>query len=263
MFYFSYQPCQKFLLLEAKVVPMTGKKSEQLKKLQKEILDLQGFRTPLESERRDTGLGVINEAFPNNTFPVSAVHEFISQTKEEAAAACGFMAGVLSTLMKNGNCLWVNTGKLIFPPALRAFGIAPDQVIFVNVTNTKDILWVIEEGLKCDSLAAVVGEVQDITFTESRRLQLAVEKSHTTGFIHRNIPRSLNNIACVSRWKITPFASVGEEAMPGVGFPCWKVELSKIRNGRPGTWKVQWMDNHFKVITAQSSTNVVPIRRTG
>lgn len=41
---------------------------------------------------------------------------------------------------------------------------------------------VMEEALKCGGLAAVVGEVQDISFTASRRLQLAVEQSGVTGF---------------------------------------------------------------------------------
>lgn len=231
--------------------------------MQKEILDLQGLRVPLEHERPATGLGVINHAFPNQVFPVSAVHEFISSTKEDAAATCGFMAGILSNLMNRGTCLWISTEQSIFPPALKTFGITPDQVIFVQVANNRDRLWVMEEGLKSETLAAVVGEVGDLTFTESRRLQLAVEKSHVTGFIHRNTNKPLNNTACVSRWHIRPLVSITEEGMPGTGFPQWQVELQKIRNGKPGTWKVQWTDTGFKVMVEQSRSIVIPIRKTG
>jgi protein ImuA len=36
--------------------------------------------------------------------------------------------------------------------------------------------------------------------------------------------------------------------MPGVGFPAWKVALLKVRNGKPGTWKVEWSSNRLKEI---------------
>jgi len=37
----------------------------------------------------------------------------------------------------------------------------------------------------------------------------------------------------------------------GVGFPRWKVELLKIRNGTPSTWIIEWANNNFNVITQQ------------
>lgn len=237
--------------------------SERIGKLQQEILSLQGFRRPLESERMDTGLGIMNKAFPNSTFPVNAVHEFLSDTKENAAATTGFMAGLLHVLMPKGACLWVSTTRTLFPPALQLFGVTPDQVIFVDVTNNRDALWVIEEGLKADTLAAVVGEIKDLSFTESRRLQLAVEASHVTGFIHRNMLRSAQTVACVSRWKVTPLKSLAEEGMPGVGFPQWNVELSKIRNGKPGVWQVEWNRGGFSVAGQMQPVRTVTMRKAG
>jgi protein ImuA len=49
----------------------------------------------------------------------------------------------------------------------------------------------------------------------------------------------------VARWKITPLPSELEEDMPGVGFPRWSVELLKVRNGNPGSWKIEWSDKGF------------------
>lgn len=240
-------------------------KVEILEALQKEILDLQGLHAPLESERRDTGLGILNDAFPNGCFPFSAVHEFVSATKETAAATSGFITGLLSAVMSKGACLWVSSGPMVFPPALSLFNIVPDQVVFAQVADGRKRLWVIEEALKCEALSAVVGEVSELTFTESRRLQLAVEKSHVTGFIHRHTQKAVNNVACVSRWNVRPMASITEENMPGIGFFQWQVELQKIRNGKPGSWTVQWTDTGFKVIDDKASQQsiVIPIRKTG
>jgi protein ImuA len=102
-----------------------------------------------------------------------------------------------------------------------------------------------EEGLKCPGLTAVIGELNELTFTESRRLQLAVEHSHTTGFIIRHNPQKINTTACVSRWKISSLISDTFDDLPGIGFPKWRVELLRMRNGKSGAWDLQWINGNF------------------
>jgi protein ImuA len=117
----------------------------------------------------------------------------------------------------------------------------------VDLQRERDVLWAVEEALKCSALAAVVGELQELSFTASRRLQLAVERSRVTGFLHRYQPRRENTLACVSRWKVTPVASVAVGGLPGVGFPRWQVQLVRVRNGRPGSWVVEWGRDGFRI----------------
>ncbi len=238
------------------------RKENVLEQLRREILALQGLRVPMENELRETGLGVINQSFPNQTFPVAATHEFISDTAQNGAASSGFIAALLSVLMCKGSCLWVSTRCRIFPPALQAFGVSPDQVVFIDAKTNRDALWIIEEGLKCETLGAVVGEVQELGFTESRRLQLAVEASRTTGFIHR-YGGAPTNVACVSRWQIRSSISQGDSLIPGIGFPSWEVELLKIRNGKPGRWLVEWNPGGFHVIQQTERIEHLPARKTG
>ncbi len=233
---------------------MSGQKNDIITQLQRDILPLMGFK-PIQGAPAQIGLGEVEAAFPNGCFPTGSVHELIATSAEQAAASAGFMAGILATLMQTGGaCVWVNGGRTIFPPALKAFGIDPDRVIFATLQKENDMLWVIEEALKCGGLAAVVGEVQQISFTASRRLQLAVEQSRVTGFILRNNIRKLNTIACIARWQITPLASEPEDGMPGVGFPRWNVELLKVRNGKPGAWVVEWCAGRFLVIPPEKQT---------
>ena len=222
---------------------------EIISRLQKSILPLQGFK-PLPGDNAPRfGLGPVEAAFPNGCFPTGAMHELLSTGLETAAAAGGFMAGILATLMKNGGaCIWAGMAGTVFPPALKAFGIAPERVIFANLQKEKDVLWVMEEALKCEGLAAVVGEIKEIDFKASRRLQLAVEQSRVTGFMLRNQPRSLNTVACVARWKITPLSTELEDGMPGIGLPRWNVELLKVRNGKPGKWEIEWCAGRFRVV---------------
>jgi protein ImuA len=210
---------------------------------------MQGFK-PLASSTVDTGLGLVAEAFPQRVFPIGAMHEFICDNASDAAATSGFVSGILSSLMSAGGaCLWIGRDRRVFPPALAGFGIQPHRVIFVDLKREKAILWAVEESLKCQSLAAVVGEVRDLSPIAARRLQLAVEHSSVTGFLLRNDPRSLDTIASVARWKIAPLPSrPALPGMPGVGHTRWKVELSRVRNGKPGSWEVEWSAGRFHTL---------------
>ena len=234
---------------------MTGTKADIIAQLQKDILPLQGFRPVLNNSAVDAGLGLIKNAFPQSSFPLGAIHEFISAGSEEAAATSGFVSGILASLMrKGGTCIWISPHRTLFPPALRAFGIAPDKIIFVELKKEKEMLWAMEEALKCEGLSAVVGEIKELSFTASRRLQLVVEQSKVTGFLLRNDPRNLNTTACVTRWKITSLPGELADGMPGVGFPHWNVDLLKVRNGRPGTWQIAYAAGRFR-----HSSKITPI----
>ncbi len=229
-------------------------KNDIIQQVKKEILTLQGLKRASGSQRLNSGLGPIEKSFPERVFPIGAVHEFISPLSEDAAATNGFIAGLLGRLMHQGGaCLWIGTHRTLFPPALKFFGIDPERIIFIDVARPKEVLWAVEEALKCEALAAVVGELKELTFTESRRLQLAVEHSRVTGFIHRFQPRSENVVACTTRWKITSLPSILEDGMPGVGFPRWNVQLVKVRNGKPGSWEIEWSAGNFHYRTPQIS----------
>jgi protein ImuA len=217
--------------------------------LQKDILLLQGYKTESCLLTTHISLDLIEKAFPNSVFPIGAIHEFVNESPEHAAASGGFIAGLLNSLMANSRpCLWISATRTLFPPALKLFGVEPDRIVFIDLKNEKDVLWAMEEALKCEGLAAVIGEVSNINLTQSRRLQLTVEKSRVTGFILRNSIQKLAATACVARWQIKPITSKLEEGMPGVGFPRWKVALLKVKNGVPGSWNIEWSEGRFNLI---------------
>jgi protein ImuA len=240
-------------------------KSDIISRLKREILPLEGLRATRPESARGLGLDFMSEAFPQGSFPLGAVHELISEGAESAIASVGFIAGLLGGLMQiGGAAVWIGNAPTLFPPALKSFGINPGQVIFIDLKKEKDMLWAMEEALKCSALSAVIGEIPELSFTHSRRFQLAVEQSKTTGFILRNNPRALTPNACVARWKIKPLPSINEEGLPGLGHPAWEVSLLKIRNGRPQSWIVEWKNGKFRQV-AQSASAIIlhPTRKTG
>ncbi|MCB9047246.1 MAG: Error-prone repair protein ImuA [Chitinophagales bacterium] len=240
-------------------------KGDVIQQLQEQVLVMQGLKKNNADYSPEIGLGKIEASFPGGVFPIGAIHEFISRNNEDAAATNGFISGMLGRFMKkNSISLWVSKKRNVNPAALIFFGIKPDSVIFIDLARTKDALWVVEEALKCEAITCVVAELSDLSFVESRRLQLAVEKSRVSGFIHRYQPRNENNLACMTRWKIRTSPSDPGNGMPGVGFPRWNIELIKVRNGIPMSWQVEWSPNGLYFIEESHSTlSLLATSKTG
>jgi protein ImuA len=219
-------------------------KQKILNDLRKEILLLEGFKEPVLTE--DTSLGRINEAFPNGVFPFSALHEFFCFNPEEVSSTSAFIAALLSSRFQKGaTAVWVSSTTKLFPPALKCFGIEPHQVLFLHTKKEKDILWAINEALTCSSLSSVIGEMPEMSITASRRFQLAIEDAGVGCFILRKNPKNLLTTA-VSRWHIQPLPTKTEDELPGLGHPRWKVDLLKVRNGKTGSWNIEWTSDGFR-----------------
>jgi protein ImuA len=244
---------------------MLVNKKDIITLLKREILSLEGLRSPVTGPAPDLGLGFMEEAFPYGNFPLGAVHEMICEGEESSASTAGFISGLLSGLMKNGGAaIWIGSSPALFPPALKNFGIHPDRIVFIDLKNERDILWAVEESLKCEGLAAVVAELSELSFSSSRRFQLAVEQSRVTGFILRCNPRNLQPNTCVSRWKIKPIPTYTDENLPGPGFPRWQTELLKIRNGKTAIWQIEWSGGRFHPVNEFiPSILAVPKRKMG
>lgn len=236
---------------------MDASQKDIIAQLRKDILPLQGLKALPTDNHINIGFRPMELAFPDATFPIGCTHEFLS-TPQNVASTNGFVAVLISKIMQSGGAaIWISVSRTLFPAALNRFDIDPDKIIFVDLKKEKDALYTIEEALKCKRLTTVIGEISQITFKESRRLQLAAEQSRVTGFLLRQELNVLNTIACVSRWRITSLPSELNDGMPGVGFPRWNVELLKIRNGKPGNWQVEWSSNCLKEI----KENIFSIRQ--
>jgi len=235
---------------------MPALKADIITQLKKDILALQGFRPVLHQDQQ-IDLGTINHSFPNSIFPLGVNHEFICKDHEGLTSSSGFIAGILSSILqKGGAAIWISSSHAIFPPALVSFGINPAQFIFIRLCNQKEVLWTIEEALKCEGLTAVVGEINTLDFIQSRRLQLATEQSGVTGFLLRTHQRILNTTACTCRWQIHSLQSETEDGLPGIGFPRVNVELLKVRNGKTGNWQLEWANGKFNEVVVKTSSTI-------
>lgn len=213
--------------------------------LQKDIL-LQRFSLPRNKRLAPAALFPFASAFPFNQFPLGCIHEFICPTNESFSASSAFVCGILSALQLNkGNIIWISSSHNMFPPSFSYYGITPHHIIFINLDKPKNILYTTEEALRCEGICAVITDIRELNFKQSRQLQLATEQSRVTGFVLRNKPKSIGTTASVSRWIISPATSTSFQNLPGIGFPSWNVELQKVRNGKPRSWNITWHAGRF------------------
>ena len=91
-------------------------------RLQKEILSMQENKPALYSVEKNNKLGYLHNLFPDDKFPLAALHEFISIGNHHAATL-GFISGLLSTFIpEDGFFIWVGNTSL-YPPSLLKYGI--------------------------------------------------------------------------------------------------------------------------------------------
>lgn len=186
---------------------------------------------------------------------LAALHEAApaSATLSDESAATSFMVGVAArAAARTGRrVLWAATRFDLYAPALEQAGLPPRAVLFAEGREDRDVLAVMEDGLRHGSLAAVVGEVRRADMTASRRLQLAASDGRTPALLLRRWRRQgscpLNELsAATTRWRIGCAPSARLPA-PGVGRARWTVELARQRNGHPFTLLLDACDDQGRL----------------
>lgn len=224
------------------VPPIT---SATVAELRRQIESLEGSaqaRPPLPF-----GIAAVDDHLPGGGLARGALHEVVEAgpAAEFAGSATLFTAGVAARLQ--GPVLWCLTRRDLFAPGLALAGLAPGRVIYAEAGRDRDVLPLVEEGLRERGLVAVVGEVTRLSLIASRRLQLAAEASGVTALLLRRwwtvAEKDLAALpsAAVTRWRIAPAAS---EPVPvqGLGRAKWQVDLVRCRGGVPRSWILEACD---------------------
>ncbi|WP_207478159.1 ImuA family protein [Arenibaculum pallidiluteum] len=203
----------------------------------------------------------LGAALPEGGLPLGCLHEVSAGTGPGedpwGGAATGFAAALAGRIAAlHGPVLWVRRAEARrgaaepYAPGLAAWGLGPERLIVVRARAEAEILWALEEALRCRGLGAVLAEVDGIDATAGRRLQLAAEAGGVTALLLRLGRRRAPASAAVTRWAVS--AAPGRVVRtpdgadePGVGAPRWRVELLRCRGGRPGVWLAEWRGEDF------------------
>ncbi|WP_247870763.1 hypothetical protein [Azospirillum sp. TSO5] len=219
------------------------------------------------------GIDAVDGHLPDGGLPLGCLHAVAA---EHPGAGTGFAAALLARLATPRTpALWILRGRDLYAPGLAAYGLTPDRLVAVRAVRPVDALWAMEEALRCSALSAVLGELEGLDLTASRRLQLAAESSGVTGFLldvgaglgasggRNRLAEGLS--AAVTRWRLDAAPSLdGEEdaaprpagGPPGLGKARWSVALERCRGGRPGHWTLSWDGEGWRDVGKEDGTGL-------
>src|SRR5665647_3136916 len=133
------------------------------------------------------------------------LHEIAAPSEAHLAAATGFVLGLAAR--GQPRVCWIAEDMALaesgapYGPGLDQFNLAPERLLTVGVAHRRDLLWAIEEALRCRATAAVIGELRhgDIDAVAVRRLSLAAAESGALALLLRAKPASDASTAA-TRW---------------------------------------------------------------
>jgi len=178
--------------------------------------------------------------------PTSIGHSSDARNDERAVSTAGrnvlWIAEDLS-LAENG---------ALYGPGLDQIGIAPERLITVAAPRARDVLWTMEEALRCRAVGMVIGEMRPcgIDQVATRRLALAAAAGNALGIILCTAPDDAPS-AAVTRWIIGAASSLDGGRSHDVVSPRFLARLVRNRRGPLGTWIVEWnsVEQRFELAT--------------
>ena len=179
-----------------------------------------------------------------------ALHEIAAPSEAHLTAATGFVLRLVSSC----RLLWIAEDMALiesgapYGPGLDAFGLALERLLTVAAARPHDLLWAMEEALRCRAIGAVIGELRhgEIDMVAMRRLSLAATESGALALLLRAAPANEASTAA-TRWIVGAAPSA---AAHGPGSPRFAARLIRNRRGPLGSWILEWSDSDERFLLA-------------
>lgn len=188
----------------------------------------------------------LDAVLPGGGVARAALHEVFAA---DAGAATGFVA--LLAGRAGGAVLWVapHGTPAPYPPGLAAHGLDPETLL-VAQPQARDLLWTVEEALRCPALGAVIFLGAAPGLAAARRLQLAAEAGGALGLLLRPDNPAPPPSPAHTRWHVAALPSFGPSH--ALGAPRWRLELFRARGGKSAAWSVTFRDGalHAETLAA-------------
>jgi protein ImuA len=180
-----------------------------------------------------------------------ALHEITAAGPGDASGAAGFALALAARFAagRKAPLIWIGEDfagleqGALYGPGLTLYGIDPGGLVLVHTANAKDALWAMEEALKCQAPAAVIGEIFSpklYDLTASRRLVLAAQKHGTTGLLFLSGPARAETLSSSAetrfeiRTRSSPHSASAGGRIPLPGPAAFDVRIAKARAGPKG-----------------------------
>ena len=135
-----------------------------------------------------TGLDELDHLLPHAGLRGDAITEWVAEADGCGAAALSLITAArrLNSSSGRGPLVVVCSETSFYPPAAIALGIPADRILWVRPAKHADLVWSIDQALRCESVAAVWAHVGlHLDDRDARRFQLAAEAGRTAGLLVR------------------------------------------------------------------------------
>jgi protein ImuA len=204
---------------------------------------------------------VLNSLLPHGGLRRGTIVQWVGEAGGDGAASLATIAAaeIAGSELSGGKPLVVfddGTKTSFYPPAAIALGVPADRMVVVKKQshhNHADMIWAIDQALRCDAVAAVWAELGSwLNDRDARRLQLAAEAGGTVGlFIRPAEVRRRPSFSDISWFVAAPQDRMVQDK-PAATFPRsqrrLRVEIDRCRGGVEGAVAM------VEIVTASTAT---------
>ncbi len=188
-----------------------------------------------------TDLPALDDLLPDGAWRCGCVHEMISQGEHPI-----FPLLVARKAAARGTVVWCDPAGELHLPAVAALGLPLEKLILLRPRSPADLLWAVNECLRCKGVSACVAKIEKLTMVDARRLQLSAEGGGGVGLLLRPESALRQPYAAATRWRIRP--THGERTIHR-----WKVQLIHGHGGRVGKSVVLEVSRDKNIVRASET----------
>ena len=182
-----------------------------LEQLRTQINAVQTQRHAVDDDLVNSQCVAVDRMLPSSGYTRGTLVDWIAP----AGCAADFLSlSVASAACKNGGALVViDPDRQFFPTAAAAMGINMDNLIVLRSAEKpdghiraigQDLLWAIDQSLRCPAVAAVWGPLPKVDDRWQRRFQLSAEASGAMGLFVRPLALARQPSWSEVQWLVSP-----------------------------------------------------------
>lgn len=259
-----------------RVVPKAGSSKPSLEQLRAQLERLHSRPRPDEAISEPTysaGGKALDSLLPHGGLRQGTIVQWVGDTGGDCAASLATIAAaeIAGSELSGGKPLVIfDSGKKVsfYPPAAIAMGVPANRMVMVKKRECHthaDMIWAIDQALRCEAVAAVWAELGTwLNDRDARRLQLAAEAGGTVGlFVRPAEVRRRPSFSDVS-WFVSPHEKGVRHFSLGSARQL-RVEIDRCRGGVEGAIAVVEIGaasatERVVAIKTSTLTQTVPIR---
>lgn len=225
---------------------------QRIVELQSRIRACERGAFPHSTRYLTTGCDALDTLFPGQGVRQGSLVEWLGESNASGAGTVSLMTG--RRVCPAGRPLvLIDTRHDLFPLSLSLLGFDLSRLILIRPASEREALWACEEALRCEAVGVVWANIEQITSTSFRRLQLAAEDSAGIGFLVRSTKAMHQPSWAEVRFKVHPSPSLR-------GSPGFQVEVIS-HHGKPHHTTADIMIDNWKgtLYENRHSANPLPL----